>query len=146
MELGQPYFIKRLGMCNPALPLLWVGGRKKKKKEWANRAERPHPQRKKAVLDRIYAPSLNISHSKNSPSLPACSLFPVKLGKSQHMEVTHHDLRGLESGQTLTGKWSWPPVQKLGKSFYSSCHQNAEFLPQKVDWLLAVMTLPFSLL
>ena len=88
VELGQPYFIKRLGMCNLALPLLWVGGREKKKNEPV--AQRPHPQRKKAVQDRIYTQAAwTFSQSKNSPSLPARSLFPVKLGKPQHTEVTH---------------------------------------------------------
>lgn len=54
MELGQPYFIKRLGMCNPALPLLRVGEREKKLKNEPI-GQRLHPQRKKAVQDRIYA-------------------------------------------------------------------------------------------
>lgn len=82
VELGQPYFIKRLGMCNPALPLLWVGGRKEKKKERETTNSEPWSRdltqggKKKAVQDRIYAHAApTLSHSKNSPSLPAPSLF-----------------------------------------------------------------------
>lgn len=117
-------------MCNPALPLLWVGGRGKKKKNEPI-GQRPHPQRKKAVQDRIYAQAAwTLSHSKNSPSLPARSLFPVKLGEPRHTEVTHctASLPGLESGHNSQADEAGHGYRD---SFHSSRPQNAEFLPQK---------------
>lgn len=68
VELGQPYFIKRLGMCNLALPLLWVGGReKKKKKEWASRAETSPTEEKGSSGQDIHTGRLNIQPVQKQP-------------------------------------------------------------------------------
>lgn len=74
VELGQPYFIKRLGMCNLALPLLWVGGREKKKKEWASSAETSPTEEKGSSGQDIHAGRLNIQPAQKQP-LPTGS-FP----------------------------------------------------------------------
>lgn len=75
-----------------------------------------------------------LSHSKASPSLPAPSPFPVRLGRPQHREVTHHTAsQGLESGHTLTHR----PTELATST--ETCEvlllqqsPSAEFFPQQV--------------
>lgn len=52
MEVGQPYFIKRLDMCNPAFLCSEEEGEKRGEK--VSQQGRPHPLQKEAARDRMY--------------------------------------------------------------------------------------------
>lgn len=140
MELGQPYFIKPLGMCNLALPLLGGGGRKKKIKEWANRAETSPTEEKGSSGQDIAHTAWAFSHSQASPSLPAPSLFPVKLGRPQHSAVTHPTAaQGRESGHTLARGLTKPATRAdTREALLLLLPPNMQFFPQIVSQLLGI--------
>lgn len=78
---------------------------------------------------------------KNSPSLPARSLFPVKLGRPQHTEVTHYKV-----------SWGWNRVissqaRRPATSMESPFSQqslNGAILPKVVNLHMLRATLPFQ--